>query len=120
MRGHIVRPFVIMAVIGVVFLHCLIEKHLKINPNRRISIFVYRERSRSMLDKYLAYTGGDITQFRYGLQNFTRDEMKTASAFLENNIFLENLHAGLSERRAWERTIALYHAAFSILCVLNS
>lgn len=83
MCGHIVAALIVMNIVGIIFRHGFVKKRLEIFADGGIGIFVNRERSRSMLDKYLAKARPDILNPWHGIDNFAGDQVKSPRAFLK-------------------------------------
>ena len=73
MRGHIIRPFTVMAVYRMIFRNKLVQEILKIGPYRRIGIFINGNGCRSMLYEYMQKSF--IRQIWKGLLYDMGDEM---------------------------------------------
>ncbi len=63
MGGHVIRPFKGMSVVRFIFFYGVVEIGLKILPDRRISIFINREGSGSVLYKNVEYARFDGADF---------------------------------------------------------
>jgi hypothetical protein len=96
MGGHIIRAFVIMHVIGIVFRNSLIKKGLKILTDRRICIFVQCEGGGSVLNEYLAKTGPELADTGCSPENGGGNEMKTSFLGGKGDGLLVDFHMGSS------------------------
>lgn len=92
MGRHIVRPFVVMLIVGIIFRDVFIEIHFKILPDRRIGIFIDRERGRCVLDEHLTNAGADFAYFRKRVNDLARDQVEPAPAFFQVYDLLEYFH----------------------------
>ena len=70
LRWHIIRAFIIVHIIRIVFWDTFIEIGFEILAHSWISIFVNAQRRRSVLNKYLADACFYFLQIRHCINNF--------------------------------------------------
>jgi len=76
--GHVIGTFQSVN-IGKRFRHRVIHRRFEINSHVRIGVFVDRQRCTGVPDKNVQQPNLDLSQFRNGLQNRPRDQVKSAT-----------------------------------------
>lgn len=92
MRRHIVRPFVIMAIVRVVFGYRFIEIGFEIHTHSGIGIFIDGKRSGSVLDEYLAYPRLPMYDRRKTILNLRGNQVEPPGLCMQCNLFLKDFH----------------------------
>ena len=76
-RRHIIRSFIVMNIIRIIFLDGFIEEHFKVLSDCGVSVFVDGEGCGCVLDEDLAKAGGDFV-IRDGFKDVGSDEVEAA------------------------------------------
>lgn len=77
-RGHVVRPFQGMLVVGSAFRNHLVEMAFQISANIRVGILIDRQGGRGMLKKEMEHSDLNLTDLGQRREDFLGDQVKAS------------------------------------------